>query len=449
MDKLDKILQKKIGFKPHKKQKLILDCKSVDVVICAGRRFGKSLLCAYIALKTIVEGDSKGRPVRIWIVSPTYELSKKVFDYLVRWFLVVFPSQTKGVSMRPFPQIKTARGSWVQCKSAETPTGLLGEELDLLIVDECSRIKKNVYETYLYPTTVSRGGKTVFISTPFGKNWFYDQWILAKNTGGSFQFKTSDNPNWVGRKTGWTLKQWEAKKDEQWEKNKAKLPQDVFEQEFLATFKDQYSSVFRNIRRIIDPGALKGPVPGHKYVIGLDLAKFRDFSVLSVVDAHTHGLVYFDRFQRIPYTLQRKRVANVARKYNHARIIVDALNVGASVVDELRAEGLKVLDFKSSGSVVSTGKKGSKEKLIERLSLFIEDQNISIPPEDKLVDELESFGYQLTDSGNIKYGAPIGLHDDCVISLALAVWGLKGKVRKQNTLAAQSKPRKINRFQYL
>ena len=38
------------------------------------------------------------------------------------------------------------------------------------------------------------------------------------------------------------------------------------------------------------------------------------------------------------------------------------------------------------------------------------------------IDELESFEYSVTDSGNVKTGAPGGCHDDCCIALALAVW---------------------------
>ena len=141
-------LQKLLGFYPHQGQQEILLCNAREIVICAGRRFGKSVICAYIALRTVLNADDIGKPVKIWIVSPTYDLSQKVFSYLVQWFLKVVPSQRGGVSYRPFPQIKTARGSLVQCKSAENPTGLLGEELDLLIIDECSRIKKEIWETY-------------------------------------------------------------------------------------------------------------------------------------------------------------------------------------------------------------------------------------------------------------------------------------------------------------
>jgi len=36
------------------------------------------------------------------------------------------------------------------------------------------------------------------------------------------------------------------------------------------------------------------------------------------------------------------------------------------------------------------------------------------------IDELEAFEYSVTDSGNVRTSAPSGIHDDCVIALALA-----------------------------
>ena len=40
-------------------------------------------------------------------------------------------------------------------------------------------------------------------------------------------------------------------------------------------------------------------------------------------------------------------------------------------------------------------------------------------PSGVIVDELEIFEYQFTASG-VKYSAPSGFHDDCVMALALA-----------------------------
>ena len=60
----------------------------------------------------------------------------------------------------------------------------------------------------------------------------------------------------------------------------------------------------------------------------------------------------------------------------------------------------------------------------------IENQAISIPAdlgdrhmhgnENALVRELKMFGYEKLPSGMIRYTAPEGMYDDCVIALALA-----------------------------
>jgi hypothetical protein len=46
------------------------------------------------------------------------------------------------------------------------------------------------------------------------------------------------------------------------------------------------------------------------------------------------------------------------------------------------------------------------------------------------IDELESFEFSVTDSGNVRTGAPGGGHDDCVIATALAAWQVRPSVRR-------------------
>lgn len=401
----DNKLQAKIKWTPHAAQQKILDEAKRDVVICAGRRFGKSAVCAYVALKTLLQPNKK-----IWIVAPTYDLTLKVFDYLLKWYMMAAPVDgrnrwLRGIQNRPFPQIKTPWGSILQCKSAENKDGLLGEELDLLIIDECSRIQRKVYETYLFATTASRKGSTFFISTPFGKNWFYEKWVAAKAhiDGAAFIFKSKDNPNLP---------------EGEWERAKEMLPQQTFEQEYEAAFLSDAASVFRGVHDIIGP-TLAEPKKGHTYVMGVDLARHLDYTVLTVIDKSTfpHEVVAFDRFKDIDYPLQKTRIKNLADKYG-ARLVVDSTAVGAPISTDLKREGLLVEDF--------TFSKKSKPELIEKLSIYIEQRKIAIPDIETLIDELGAFGYEMTPAGNITYGAPTGLHDDCVISLALAVWPLRG-----------------------
>jgi len=44
--------------------------------------------------------------------------------------------------------------------------------------------------------------------------------------------------------------------------------------------------------------------------------------------------------------------------------------------------------------------------------------------------ELSVFTYKMLAGGKISYSAPSGMHDDCVMSLALALKSLQNKKRK-------------------
>ena len=60
--------------------------------------------------------------------------------------------------------------------------------------------------------------------------------------------------------------------------------------------------------------------------------------------------------------------------------------------------------------------------------MLLEQDKIQIPNDEGLLTELESFQYSLTPQGRIKVGAPETLHDDRVMSLALAVHGVTSPI---------------------
>ncbi len=70
-------LQKLICWTPHIGQDQVLNCFErgvMRIVIAAGVRWGKSAICAYIALRTFLQGISerkKGKKdsIKIWIVA--------------------------------------------------------------------------------------------------------------------------------------------------------------------------------------------------------------------------------------------------------------------------------------------------------------------------------------------------------------------------------------------
>jgi hypothetical protein len=76
----------------------------------------------------------------------------------------------------------------------------------------------------------------------------------------------------------------------------------------------------------------------------------------------------------------------------------------------------------------------SKQELIEGLILDFNEGGIHIPSKNlfnPLYQELETFTYDYNPkTRSIKYGHPTGLHDDCVISLALANYSKKTKIKR-------------------
>ena len=193
-----------------------------------GRRTGKTIAAAAECVAELGLPDR-----RIWIVAPNYELTDKVFEYVYRWVVLEEcfgpDSVEKASRTRDNRYIQMKWGSFVKGKSGESPDSMLGDQLDLIIFDECARCGEMIWLEALEPTTIDRKGRVLFISTPRGKNWFYDYYLRGQDetlsTHGwmSSQFATKDNP-FVDRE--WL----DSKKDQ--------TPELVWRREYEASFED-------------------------------------------------------------------------------------------------------------------------------------------------------------------------------------------------------------------
>lgn len=396
---IHKNLQKIIKFQPHTLQDEIIKDGSRFKILNAGRRFGKSLLGAYLATYEILQPNK-----RVWVVAPTNALTEKIWREIYVWFTgPLLPFVDKAYTGRGGWKLVLKNGSWVECKSADNPTSLIGEGLDLLIIDEASRIKELAWREALRPTLSDRMGKLVAISTPKGsKNWYYQDYRKGvRNEDGykAWNMPTNANPHFP--KLEWQQLQKEFGVDNP-----------VFKQEFLAEFIDDVGAVFRGIRACIG-GDFEIPIPSVKYSIGVDLAKTSDFTVCFVIRHDTRHIVHMDRYNQVPYDEQITRITNLSKRYNNANILVDSTGVGDPVYDLLKNRGANIKPFKFTNP--------SKENLIRNLVIALENREITYPKIDVLIDELEIYEYTLGATGIMRYSAPDGEHDDCVIALALAV----------------------------
>jgi len=425
MPKLDlKKLKEIIKFEPHDKQQNVLRTLTRFTTLNWGRRSGKTLLASYIALKMLLASGNT-----IWIVAPTYDLSKRCWDYLLSWVPIINKALGKMLVVNKSQYtIKSKTGSILALKSADNPASLLGAGLDLLIIDEAARVNEEVWRTHLRPTLTDKYGKAVFISTPFGKNWFYD--LHLKGISNDEQHKeysyhhmrTSDN----------TAIPHITKDVEQ---AKLELPQNDFMQEYEAEFIEGAGSVFRGVRDCIYPTDFRSfPFQqesynqDHVYQGGVDLARLTDFTVATMVDKSqdVFKVVAVDRFNEVDYKVQKPRLSLFSEKFKNCPINIERNNIGDAIIDDLPG------NFKPFTTTNAT-----KKDLINNLAILFEQKKILIPNIPTLVNELEAFSYKITSNGNITYQAPQGYHDDHVMSLALACKDLKDVAPKEsfNTFA--------------
>ena len=163
--------------------------------------------------------------------------------------------------------------------------------------------------------------------------------------------------------------------------------------------------------------------------IGIDLAKTTDWTVMLVLDA-AGRMVEMQRFHRISWPAQIQKIVEFVSKYPNSVVRVDATGVGDPIYDQLR---VALPNHRIHGIHLTSA---SKEALIENLAMCIETERISITDERQLVHELMCYEFEQTAGLHMRYNAPDGEHDDCVIALALAAWDQRaGKALKPELIA--------------
>ena len=196
----------------------------------------------------------------------------------------------------------------------------------------------------------------------------------------------------------------------EWERVQRELPSDAFKQEYRAEFLDDSAGVFRGVSECVSDLNIRA---SSDIVIGCDVAKLVDWTVLIALCTKTGRIVEMQRFNKIDWGFQKDRIKEFYAKYR-GEILIDSTGVGEPIFDDLRRDGLRIVPFKFTNQ--------SKKELVQGLATAIELKQISWSSKySDLTHELEAFEYKISENKSVTYNAPSGMHDDCVMALALAV----------------------------
>jgi hypothetical protein len=372
------------------------------IVLVCGRRWGKNIF----ALNDMAMYAFTHKNKIVWWCSPVHRIAKRDYRRFVKGLKSLDILEQCYISEL---RVELKNGTVIEFYGLDDPDNLKGEAVDRWYVDEAAKVKYDAISEVLRPMLLDTKGIGICFGTPKGKNWFhkyYTDGLSSNSTTKSFHFKTSDNP-FIDKK--------------ELEKDLKQLPQRVIDQEYNAQFLDAGSGVFAGYNECIEGDWPLKPayevVPGRQYRIGVDLAKHQDWTVFTVLDLQERTIVDFYRFNGEEYGLVKLRIKTIAERFNNAEVVIDSTGVGEPVYDDLVRVGMNIIPFKFTNT--------SKIALIEGLVIAIQNKSFTFPEIPELVNELDIFEIQTTPAGNTKYTAPAGYHDDCVISLALALWDVE------------------------
>ena len=392
---------------PHPGQQAVREQAERHNWLSAGRRWRKTTLIMSIAVETALEGKSViwGAPtydqVRIgW--RETRKAAGGVFNFTQQRMTAECPST----------------GGYIIYRSLDDPDNVRGHTADRVLIDEAGMVKEAAWYEVLRPMLIDTGGGSWGVGTPNGRNWFWQEYQKASDSVDSIAWQVPTLGVKVTEdglvRDPHPLENPDIKFDEI-KRLYETMPTRIFDQEMLAQFIDSSGGVFRRVMEAATATEQVEPVKGHQYIAGVDVAALVDFTVCCVIDVTTKEMVYMDRFNRVDYTVLEDRLAALYRRFGLTTMVIEDNSIGRPVIDHLVARNLSVQSFTTTNA--------TKTAIIQSLQGAFEHDEIKILNDPVLIGELQAFeGHRL--SSGWRYEAPAGLHDDAVMSLAIAWHGV-------------------------
>ena len=224
-------------------------------VVAAGRRCGKSRLSA---VSLLIEGLNCPEGSAVMYIAPTLGQARTIIWDLLHELgrPVIKSSHINNL------EILLVNGRKILVRGADNPDSLRGVSLTYVVLDECAFIKEDVWQKIIRASLSDKKGRALFISTPSGRNWFYDVFKLGQegtdDEWRSWHFTTKDN---------------ETIDPKEIEAAERTLSSFAFKQEYLSSFDNAGQEVFK------EDWIKYAPEPQYgSYVIAIDLAGFEDVS---------------------------------------------------------------------------------------------------------------------------------------------------------------------------
>jgi hypothetical protein len=344
----------------------------------------------------IVASEAARLGAHVAWVAPTYGNSRPLWR-----FLELLALQDGRLQMRKSErELVVPRAGRVGVYTADNSVGMRGEGFDFVICDEAPQYAPEVWSDVIMPTLADNDGVAFLIGTPKGRNWFFQEYTRGLADGklqASFNAPSSANPIAQIQRAARLARD--------------RVSERTYRQEWLAEFVED-GALFTNITKLAT-AQIQPYEAGHEYNIGVDWARSSggDYTVFSVMDATDKKQVNLKRMGGATFDAQLQALRSLWQDYKCPPIMAEYNSMGGPLVERLQTEGLPVTGF------VTTAK--SKHEIITALELACDNAEVTLLDDATQTGEMLSFEKK-ERTGIPYYGAPVGMHDDTVIALALS-----------------------------
>ena len=256
-------------------------------IVAAGRRCGKSRLSAVTLL---IEGLNCPSGSAVMYIAPTLGMARTIMWDLLHELgrPIIKSSHLNNL------EITLTNGRKILLRGADNPDSLRGVSLTYVVFDESAFIKEDTWQKIIRAALSDKKGRALFISTPSGRNWFFDLFKLGQENEEeeykSWHFTTADN---------------ETIDPKEIEAAKRTLSSFAFKQEYLSSFDNAGADVFKAewFKTASEPQY-------GNYVVAIDLAGFEevgknagaskkrlDESAIAIVKVEDNGDWWVDKIE--------------------------------------------------------------------------------------------------------------------------------------------------------
>ena len=370
-------------------------------VVEASTKSGKTVGCIAWLFEQAALYGKRGR--NYWWVAPVSDVANIAFTRMK----AAIPRQLYTTN-ETHHTIMLINGATIWFKGSERPDLLYGEDVYAVVIDEASRVKEAAWTAIRSTLTATKGHARIIGNVRGKHNWAYRLARLAEQGAPNMAYF---------RLTAHDAVEAGIFDDAELADAKRTMTPEAYQELYFAEAADDGSNPFGwdaitacTVPRDTWDADLKAH-PFKALCFGTDFGRAQDYTVSIPLDKN-YRVGPWVRFKQ-PW---QETKADVTRHIGATPAWGDSTGVGDAVVEDLQRGGCPMIGVPFSQPM--------KQQLMERLRAAIQLRKLKIP-EGPITEELEQFEYTYIggDHGRVRYSAPEGLHDDCVMALALAVYG--------------------------